>query len=239
MSKLRLVFVKEHQASYISHLDVMRTFQRVFPRAGLSIKHSNGFHPHPILSIVLPLPVGQSSDCEILDFESVEDSTGEGVAEALNTGMPAGLRVLDCYCVTRPVREMVNLRAQLEMEYDNGVPEGACERIREFFTQEEIFVEKRTKHKGMTELNIAPLIRKLDRHDNENQKDRCDKRHSQRGKLLAHRLIQAIGRHLNAVREFPVLHEALDIFFSRLLIICLCLHFGDIQELLEGVDGAF
>ena len=46
MSKLRLVFVKEHQASYISHLDVMRTFQRVFPRAGLSIKHSNGFHPH-------------------------------------------------------------------------------------------------------------------------------------------------------------------------------------------------
>ena len=72
MSKLRLVFVKEHQASYISHLDVMRTFQRVFPRAGLSIKHSNGFHPHPILSIVLPLPVGQSSDCEILDFESVE-----------------------------------------------------------------------------------------------------------------------------------------------------------------------
>ena len=147
MSKLRLVFVKEHQASYISHLDVMRTFQRVFPRAGLSIKHSNGFHPHPILSIVLPLPVGQSSDCEILDFESVEDSTG--------------LRVLDCYSVTRPVREMVNLRAQLEMEYDNGVPEGACERIREFFTQEEIFVEKRTKHKGMTELNIAPLIRSL------------------------------------------------------------------------------
>ena len=146
MSKLRLVFVKEHQASYISHLDVMRTFQRVFPRAGLSIKHSNGFHPHPILSIVLPLPVGQSSDCEILDFESVEDSMGEGVA---------------CYSVTRPVREMVNLRAQLEMEYDNGVPEGACERIREFFTQEEIFVEKRTKHKGMTELNIAPLIRSL------------------------------------------------------------------------------
>mgnify|MGYP000876701997 CR=1 FL=1 len=64
-------------------------------------------------SIVLPLPVGQSSECEILDFESVEDSTGAGVAEALNTGMPAGLRVLDCYAAVRPVREMVNLRARL------------------------------------------------------------------------------------------------------------------------------
>ena len=161
MSKLRLVFVKEHQASYISHLDVMRTFQRVFPRAGLSIKHSNGFHPHPILSIVLPLPVGQSSECEILDFESVENSTGEGVAEALNTGMPAGLRVLDCYAASRPVREMALLRARLEMEYDSGVPEGACERIRALFTQEEVYVEKRTKHKGMTELNIVPLIHSL------------------------------------------------------------------------------
>ena len=161
MSKLRLVFVKEHQASYISHLDVMRTFQRVFRRAGISIKHSNGFHPPPILSIVLPLPVGQSSDCEILDFESVENSTGEGVAEALNTGMPAGLRVHDCYAASRPVREMALLRARLEMEYDNGVSEDTCERIRALFTQEEVFVEKRTKHKGMTELNIAPLIHSL------------------------------------------------------------------------------
>ena len=161
MSKLRLIFVKEQQASYISHLDVMRTFQRVFPRAGLSIRHSNGFHPHPILSIVLPLPVGQSSECEILDFESVEESAGEGVAEALNTGMPAGLRVLDCYAASRPVREMALLRARLEMEYDSGVPEGACECIRALFTQEEVYVEKRTKHKGMTELNIVPLIHSL------------------------------------------------------------------------------
>ena len=161
MSKLRLIFVKEQQASYISHLDVMRTFQRVFPRAGLSIRHSNGFHPHPILSIVLPLPVGQSSECEILDFESVEESAGEGVAEALNTGMPAGLRVLDCYAASRPVREMALLRARLEMEYDSGVSADACERIRALFAQEEVYVEKRTKHKGMTELNIVPLIHSL------------------------------------------------------------------------------
>ena len=63
MAKLRLLFTKEAQASYISHLDTMRTFQRVFPRAELHLKHSNGFHPHPIISIVLPLPVGQSLDC--------------------------------------------------------------------------------------------------------------------------------------------------------------------------------
>ena len=70
MSKLRLLFIKEAQASYISHLDTMRTFQRVFPRAELHLKHSNGFHPHPIISIVLPLPVGQESVRELLEISS-------------------------------------------------------------------------------------------------------------------------------------------------------------------------
>ena len=161
MSKLRLIFAKEHQASYISHLDVMRTFQRVFPRAGLSLRHSNGFHPHPVLSIVLPLPVGQSSQCELLDFETMEESSGAGVAAVLNTGLPAGLRVLQCYPAVRPVRQMAFLRAALELDYDGGVPADAAERIRALLAQEEILVEKRTKHKGMTELNIAPLIRSL------------------------------------------------------------------------------
>ena len=43
MSKLRLLFVKEAQASYISHLDLMRTFQRCFPRTELEIKHTQGY----------------------------------------------------------------------------------------------------------------------------------------------------------------------------------------------------
>ena len=102
MSKLRLLFIKEAQASYISHLDLMRTFQRAFPRTELDIKHTQGYHPHPILSIVLPLPVGQSSDCELLDFEVTQEADGHGIADKLNTGMPAGLRVLDCYPAVRP-----------------------------------------------------------------------------------------------------------------------------------------
>ena len=158
MSKLRLLFVKEAQASYISHLDLMRTFQRVFPRAGLSLKHSNGFHPHPIISIVLPLPVGQESDCELLDFETVEDSDGVGVAAALNTGMPAGIRVLDCYEATRPVRELSFVRADMELDYDNGVPADAIERIAALFACDEVLAQKKTKHKDLTEINIRPMI---------------------------------------------------------------------------------
>ncbi len=159
MAKLRLIFVKEEQASYISHLDLMRTFQRVFPRGGLELKHSQGFHPHPLISIVLPLPVGQSSECELLDFEVEQDVDGTGVAEMLNTGLPAGLRVRECYRVERPARELAFLRARLELDYDNGVPDGAADKLRELFARGEVLVEKRTKHKELAEINAAPLIR--------------------------------------------------------------------------------
>ena len=158
MSKLRLLFIKEAQAAYISHLDLLRTFQRSFPRTELNIKHSQGFHPHPIISIVLPLPVGQSSDCELLDFEVTQTTDGSGIAEKLNTGMPSGLRVLDCYEAVRPVRELALLRADLELDYDNGVPEGAADKLTELFSREELIIQKRTKRKELADVDIAPMI---------------------------------------------------------------------------------
>ena len=168
MAKLRLLFVKEAQASYISHLDLMRTFQRVFPRGGLELKHSQGFHPHPLISIVLPLPVGQSSECELLDFEVEQDIDGTGVADMLNTGLPAGLRVRDCYRVERPARDLAFLRARLELDYDRGVPDGALDRLRELFSRDEVLVEKRTKHKDLARINVVPLIRSIEWSAGEN-----------------------------------------------------------------------
>ena len=158
MSKLRLLFIKEAQAAYISHLDLMRTFQRCFPRTELEIKHTQGYHPHPIISIVLPLPVGQSSECELLDFEVTQQSDGSGIAEKLNTGMPAGIRVLECYEVTRPVRELHALQADVTLEYDNGVPAGAAEAIHRLLHRESLIIEKRTKRKELAEVDIAPMI---------------------------------------------------------------------------------
>ncbi len=167
MSKLRLLFIKEAQASYISHLDLLRTFQRAFPRTELDIKHSQGYHPHPIISIVLPLPVGQSSDCELLDFEVTQDTDGSGIAEKLNTGMPSGLRVLDCYPAVRPVRELTYLRADLTLEYDNGVPENAAARLTELLRRPALVIQKRTKRKELADVDIASMIKDFSFTDGE------------------------------------------------------------------------
>ena len=56
MDKLRLRFEKTGRAIYISHLDLMSTMQRAFARAELELKYSEGFNPHPLISILRRFP---------------------------------------------------------------------------------------------------------------------------------------------------------------------------------------
>ncbi len=162
MGKLRLRFAKEDRAVYISHLDLLRTFQRVFLREGLVVRHSQGFHPHPILSFALPLSVGQSSICELLDFEVEEALDGQGMAEALNRYMPEGIRALECYVPVRPVRELAKLSCEVDFLYDAGVPDNAGEQIAELLARESVMIQKRTKRKTLADIDIRPLLHSLE-----------------------------------------------------------------------------
>lgn len=161
MSKLRLLFEKKGTACYISHLDLMRTFQRLFMRGGLFLKHSNGFHPHPIISIVLPLPVGQSSCCELLDFEIESDVDLQSLPEMLNAGCPEGLHVLKAYPAERPVKDLAYVEAEIDFIYDHGVPEDACTALRDLFACRELMIQKKNKRKELVDVNIIPLLRQI------------------------------------------------------------------------------
>ena len=161
MGKLRLVFTKEGRAVYISHLDLLRTFQRVFLREGLVLRHSQGFHPHPIVSFAMPLSVGQSSQCEILDFELTEDHDGSGLVERFNKFMPEGIYATDCFVPTKPVRDLTTLHCEVKFIYDNGVPTGAREEIEKLLAGESVVIQKRTKRKEMADVDIRPMIEKL------------------------------------------------------------------------------
>ena len=65
----RLLFEKTGRAVWISHLDLMRLFQRAFKRSELPLTHTQGFNPRPSVSIALPLSVGVESYCELLVFD--------------------------------------------------------------------------------------------------------------------------------------------------------------------------
>lgn len=158
MAKLRLQFAKEGRAVYMSHLDLLRTFQRIFFRQGLALRHSQGYHPHPLLSFALPLPVGQSSACELLDFDTESPVEPAGLAEKLMPFAPEGIRPIRCYEPFHPVGELERLRCWVELQYDNGVPAGAAEAVQALLTGETILISKKTKHRDSAIVDIRPLI---------------------------------------------------------------------------------
>ncbi len=68
MQRLRVTFCRGAEVKYISHLDVMRLWERVLRRAGIAMAYSQGFSPHPKISIAAPLPIGVTSDGELMDI---------------------------------------------------------------------------------------------------------------------------------------------------------------------------
>ena len=91
MDKLRLRFSKTGRAVYISHLDLMRTMTRAFLRAECRLKYSEGFNPHPNISIALPLSVGCESLCEIMDFRLIEEKELDDILKSLSVELPEGI----------------------------------------------------------------------------------------------------------------------------------------------------
>ena len=177
----RLFFVKEGVAVWSSHLDLMRALMRSFRRAGIDLKHSQGFTPHPELSILMPLSVGVESQCEIAEFSLAEgcDLPASEIAARMNPVLPAGLRALDSYDGGQKAGKLAWLRARLALEYDgsgikdqgsgdartsNARPYGAqndrIEALTALFARPSLIVEKHSK-KGDVEMDIAPMIQEI------------------------------------------------------------------------------
>lgn len=157
----RLLFEKTGNAIWISHLDIMRLFQRAFKRAGLPLTHTQGFNPRPSVSIALPLSVGVESACELLDFDlDGYDVSNEEICTRLNQALSEGVTVRKVYDGGRKIRDLSLLRCVVSMEYDRGVPAGARERIQALFARDSLSVPKKTKS-GIQDQDIIPMIRNI------------------------------------------------------------------------------
>ena len=157
----RALFEKTGNAVWISHLDLMRVFQRAFKRAGMHLTHTQGFNPRPSVSIALPLSVGIESRCELLDFDLEGDScANDEIRERLNNNLIEGVRILSVYDDGSKIKNLAYLDCILTLEYDDGIPEGTEAQLADFFKKEEIIVEKKTKNGPKME-NISPMIRSI------------------------------------------------------------------------------
>ncbi len=158
---LRLLFEKIGNAVWISHLDLMRLFQRAFQRAGLPLTHTQGYNPRPSVSIALPLSVGIESRCELLDFTlDTVNVDVENLPQMLNEKLIPGVRVLAAYADGRKLKDLTHMAVSVTLTYDAGIPAGAEDAIRTLFAKESVIVPKKGKN-GTIDQDIIPMIRRI------------------------------------------------------------------------------
>jgi len=160
--KLRLRFKKEGLARFISHLDLMRTFERAFRRAELPIAFSQGFNPRPKMTFASALSVGISSSSEYLDVEFSEDVSASDVALKLNPALPEGIKVTDVKMADEAISlSMLNgAKYVVRLALNEVDLEELKKSTKGLLEQKEIIIEKRTKS-GKKLVNIAPFIYSL------------------------------------------------------------------------------
>ena len=112
------------------------------------------------VSIALPLSVGYSSQCEILEFGLVGGASYEEVPARLTAAMPEGIVIHSCYPAQRPVKELSRVNYIINMEYEEGRPLEAETALSRLLGQESLVVRKKSKKAkaGFTEVDLIPLI---------------------------------------------------------------------------------
>ncbi len=146
---VRIRFSKVGSLQFISHLDLNRTMKTVMIRAGIPIKYSEGFNPHPKMVFALPLSVGTESVTELLDFKITKPMSEKELTDRLNFAFPPEMRVLSAYEPSTKFADIKYAEYVLENDLDFSL---------EPLERESIVILKRSKS-GEKETDIKPLIK--------------------------------------------------------------------------------
>lgn len=161
---LRVKFYKKNYLKYISHLDLLRLFQRSFNRADIPINYSQGFNPHPKFSIANPLALGMESEEEYMDIE-LDYMPEEEFIEKMNMILPKDVQIIKAeYIENEESVAALIAWAFYEIKFnlfDNISKENLQDIFNTWLSQDEIMITKiKKKGKKTTEKeqNIKSLI---------------------------------------------------------------------------------
>lgn len=91
--RMRVEYEKGPSLRYLSHLDMVRAWERLVRRAGVRVEMSQGYNPHPRISLGTVLPVGIWGRREYLDLELEGEQDPVEVLRCLQRKAPPGLAV--------------------------------------------------------------------------------------------------------------------------------------------------
>lgn len=141
MHRLRIRFRRGEEVKFISHLDIMRFWERAMRRARVPLAYSEGFTPHPRISLAAPLALGVTSETEFMDIVLQRWVSPHWFTEGITQQLPAGIEVLAVFPVpmTLPSLQSAVRFAEYQVEV-----EALCSRkeieaaIEQFLAREEL-----------------------------------------------------------------------------------------------------
>ncbi len=166
MVTIRVKFRRGEEVKFISHLDLMKVFERAIRRARLPIAYSQGFNPHPGMVFGLPLSVGVTSEAEYGDFDITDDMLEiNEFVQRLNAQLPEGIEIL----AAKQRHSKQNIMATISASEYNVVvganialdEKSLKSEVARFLSRKEIIVKKKTKS-GVKDTDIRSMIYDMD-----------------------------------------------------------------------------
>ena len=163
MGRYLLKFSKEKNLKYISHLDLLRVFQRAFKRAHIRLRYSQGFNPHAKIGFGQPLSLGSESTGEYMEFETAEEDEPERYMSALAGSLPDGIRLFSC---TRLKEEgKTSLAAAVsyasyvvKFRGSSDAGQALSRGLKDYIRQESVICRKMNKKKKIVGRDICSMI---------------------------------------------------------------------------------
>lgn len=160
--KKRVYFDKFGEMKFISHLDLLRFFDRLLKKSQIPVKYSQGFHPRPKMSFGSPISLGTEAYNELMDFELEIPMSNEEVFDRLNSSNVVGFRV-------NKVEDVIGKASIMEeytiMVYEIESEEEIITKLETLLNQEEI-VEVKEKKGKVTTRNLKERIKSFRREGN-------------------------------------------------------------------------
>jgi len=161
-ARVRIHYAKHRPLSLLSHTEIMTLFFRAISRAGLPIRFSEGFNPHPKVSFGPALALGIESEAEVLDMELGYGIDLTLVADALNMALPDGIRVLRVH-LPGPKEPAAGV-GLTSFTYEAWPPdgmEGALPGAAAAFMASDSAVVTRSGKKGPMDIDIRPMVAEM------------------------------------------------------------------------------
>lgn len=162
MKSVRLWYKKDGLAIYTSHLDMNRCFTRAVRRAEIPLWYTEGFNPHPYMTFLMPLPLGQVGMREPLDIRIEGEITFGEIKKRLNAVMPEGLEIVDVSKPECKPNEIAAAEYEIVAEFlSEGEAQGFAAGAKSIIDGGVLNAEKRSK-KGIKTVNLCELIRSFE-----------------------------------------------------------------------------